>query len=97
VLEEIGLPDRTGRLLVIAHYTDPLPRGDAIMFMYDGGVLDDPGQIRLQTSELKSFRFVHPDNLEQLTTERLALRLRMAMIARESGRTVEIVNGKVIE
>jgi ADP-ribose pyrophosphatase YjhB (NUDIX family) len=97
VFEEIGLSDRTGRLLVIAHYTDPLPRGDAIMFVYEGGVLYDPGQIVLQTSELKSFRFVHPDRLEELITERLALRLRMAIIARNTGKTFEIVNGKVIQ
>ena len=97
VLEEIGLANRTGRLLVLAHYTDPLPRGDAIMFQYDGGVIDDPATIQLQASELKSYRFIHPDNLEEVATERLAKRLRAAIIARETDRTIEMVNGKVIE
>ena len=97
VREEIGLSNRTGRLLALAHYTDPLPRGDAIMFQYDCGVLDDPTQIQLQTSELKSFQFVAPDDLDQLTTERLALRLRAAILAQKTGKTIEIVNGKVIE
>jgi ADP-ribose pyrophosphatase YjhB (NUDIX family) len=96
-LEEIGLDIVTGRLLVLSHQIDPPPRGDSIMFVYDGGVVSDSSAIRLQKSELVSFRFVAGENLEQVATERLAKRVRGAIIARETGRTIEMVNGKVIE
>ena len=96
-LEEVGFENPIGRLLVLAHQTDPAPRGDSIMFVYDGGVVTDTTAIRLQTSELVSFRFVPAEDLEQVATERLAKRIRAAIIARETGRTIEMVNGKVIE
>ncbi|MEJ7838961.1 MAG: NUDIX hydrolase [Thermomicrobiales bacterium] len=97
VMEELGLANRTGRLLVLSHTSDPLPRGDAIMFQYDGGLLDDPTLITLQKSELISFRFVPLEDMERLVTERLATRLRAAIRARASGATLELVNGKAIE
>jgi hypothetical protein len=67
------------------------------MFVYDGGIISDSSAIRLQASELVSYRFIARDDLEQVATERLARRIRAAIIARETGRTIEMVNGKVIE
>jgi ADP-ribose pyrophosphatase YjhB (NUDIX family) len=96
-LEEIGLEIVVGRLLVLGHQTDSPPRGDSIMFVYDGGIISDRSAIRLQASELVSYRFIAGDDLEQVATERLARRIRAAIIARETGRTIEMVNGKVIE
>jgi ADP-ribose pyrophosphatase YjhB (NUDIX family) len=94
--EEIGLDGITGRLLVVAHQTDPLPRGDSIMFTYDGGVLHDTSVIRLQADELLSWQFVAADDLETRTTPRLASRMRASLQARREGITIEMVNGEVV-
>ena len=95
-LEELGLDLPTGRLLVLEHQIEPAPRGDSLMFVYDGGVIDDASSITLQASELLSFRFVPVDQLERITTERLSRRVRQALAARESGRFVEMVNGEAV-
>jgi 8-oxo-dGTP diphosphatase len=61
--EELGLTIVPGRLLVMDHQALPPPRGDSIMFVYDGGVLADPSAIVLQAGELRSFRFLPADEL----------------------------------
>jgi 8-oxo-dGTP diphosphatase len=93
VEEELGLEVVIGRMLVIDHRTDPPPKGDSIMTIYDGGVLSDLGTIRLQADELGSYQFVPVDELEQYVTERLAYRVREALRAQADGCTVEIING----
>lgn len=93
VREELGLEVAVGRMLVIDHRTDPPPKGDSIMIVYDGGALADPETIRLQTDELGSYQFVPVDELEQYLTERLAYRVRQALRARDEGCTAEIING----
>ena len=45
VREELGLDIAPGRLLVIDHRNLPLPKGDSVMLVYDGGVLDQTGNI----------------------------------------------------
>lgn len=89
-LEELGIEPDIGRLLALEHKTEPEPRGDSIMFIYDGGLLPDPSAISLQETARKSFRFVEPDELDVLVTSRLAYRIRCAMRARTDGTTVEI-------
>jgi ADP-ribose pyrophosphatase YjhB (NUDIX family) len=96
-LEELGLDVPTGRLLVMEHQIEPAPRGDSLMFVYNGGVIADPSQIRLQVEELRSFRFVEVDQLERVTTPRLARRVRQALIARQRGIFVEMVNGVAVD
>jgi ADP-ribose pyrophosphatase YjhB (NUDIX family) len=96
-LEELGLDLPTGRLLVMEHQIEPEPRGDSLMFVYNGGVLEDASHIRLQADELRSFRFVEADQLERITTDRLARRIRQALIARERGVFIEMVNGVAVD
>ena len=38
--EELGVDVAVGRLLVLDHQTDGGDRGDSVMFVYDGGVLN---------------------------------------------------------
>ncbi len=62
--EEFGLDLQLGRLLVIEYQTEAQPRGDSVMFVYDGGVLEDPGKLRLAAGELRSFAFIPAENLQ---------------------------------
>ncbi len=39
--EELGLDVAIGRLLILEHQIEAPPRGDSIMFVYDGGTLRD--------------------------------------------------------
>ncbi|WP_332522616.1 NUDIX domain-containing protein [Mycolicibacterium baixiangningiae] len=39
--EELGIDIAGGRLLVLDHQTDEGNRGDSVMFVYDGGVVDE--------------------------------------------------------
>jgi 8-oxo-dGTP pyrophosphatase MutT (NUDIX family) len=95
-LEEIGLDIRPGRLLALEHQVEPPPRGDSLMFIYDGGTLEDSAAIRLQAEEIRSFRFVAADDLDRVTTARLARRIRQALISHEQGCLIEMVNGEPI-
>ncbi len=93
--EELGLDVAIGRLLVLEHQIEALPRGDSIMFVYDGGTLRDDVPIQLPAEELRSHRFVAADELDQYMSPRLANRLRHALQARAAGSTIELVNGIV--
>lgn len=92
-LEELGLEIDVGRLLVLEHQTESGERGDSIMFVYDGGILRDGSSIRLPAEELRSFRFVEPDELSQMTSERIARRVRFAFEALTTGQFIEMTNG----
>jgi 8-oxo-dGTP pyrophosphatase MutT (NUDIX family) len=96
VREELGLDLVPGRLLVLDHKSEPPPRGDAILLIYDGGQLDDPEAIRLQEAELRSYRFVPVTELDRLVTEAFAYRVRQALRARRDGIVIEIVNGRAV-
>jgi len=94
--EEIGLDIDLGPLLVMMHATLPPPRGDSIMFVYDGGIIKDTSRIELDASELASYRFVAPDELTAVLSPRLARRMEMALHSRLSGRMVELVSGEML-
>lgn len=62
VLEELGLERRMERLLVVAWKSPEPPQNEALLFVFDGGVLSDDeiAAIRLPADELRSYRFVDP-------------------------------------
>ncbi|MDQ3096719.1 MAG: NUDIX hydrolase [Chloroflexota bacterium] len=91
--EELGIDVAVGRLLVTEHQTEDSFKGDSIMYIYDGGVVSDPGTIRIAADEIRSFRFVQPDDLHALMTAKLARRLAAALRARAGGIVVELENG----
>ena len=92
--EELGLELEIGRLLVLDHQTEAGERGDSIMFVYDGGRINDPAAIQLQADELRSFRFVEEGELDALTTARLANRARAALRALATGQVLELLKGE---
>jgi ADP-ribose pyrophosphatase YjhB (NUDIX family) len=94
VREELGIEIGLGRMLVIDHKSEFMPRGDSTMIVYDGGVLTNPSSIRLESSELRSFRFMAEEELAEFLTAGLAFRVRSAIRAVETGTVVEIVDGR---
>lgn len=93
--EELGLDIAVGRLLVVDHQTDGGERGDSVMFVYGGGVLEEATLNRVApTVEGRGVVLVDPLRLDEVTIPRLAGRIRHAMAAREIGRVVEAVNGE---
>lgn len=93
--EELGLTDiALGRLLVIDHQHDPPPRGDSIMFVYDLGTLHNTTALYPAPDELRSYAFVHPGELDSITSTRLAGRVRAALKARTEDTMIELVNGE---
>lgn len=96
LVEELGLAIVPGRLLVLDHQTLPPPRHDSMMFVYDGGTIADPATIVLQESELRSFRFLAPGDLEIVMKPRLASRMREALRARHEGILIERHDGIIV-
>ena len=94
--EELGLTVDVGRLLCLEWQGPELDRTESVMFVYDGGALQDPDAIRLSPNELASFRFVESAELDALMPARLARRARAALRALVDGKLVELENGMAI-
>ncbi|MCC8244640.1 NUDIX hydrolase [Saccharothrix luteola] len=94
VLEELGLAVEPGPLLVV----DWAPSGeqDRVLFIFDGGSLGS-ATIRLQASELRSYRYVEPGEVPDALIPRLARRVSAALDARERGVTLYLEHGLVTE
>ncbi|MFI6708497.1 NUDIX domain-containing protein [Nonomuraea sp. NPDC050478] len=95
--EELGIQPAIGRLLV-ADWA-PLPQeGDKVLFVFDGGILDDEviKQIRFVDNELSAYEFRRVDELDGLMIERLARRLKAAATARKQGKTVYLEHGRAV-
>ncbi|HEY0718873.1 MAG TPA: NUDIX hydrolase [Streptosporangiaceae bacterium] len=94
VEEELGLTLALGTLLAVAWAA---PEGErprpSVSFIFDGGVLADPGTIRLQKEELDDWRFVPPAALDQYLPPFMARRARAAMVARATGRAAYVASG----
>jgi 8-oxo-dGTP pyrophosphatase MutT (NUDIX family) len=92
--EELGIDIAVGRLLVLDHQTDEGDRGDSVMFVYDGGVVDEAALRSVPASEEgRGVVLVDPADLGGATIPRLANRICAALTARDTARVVEAVNG----
>lgn len=90
VLEEIGIDIELGSLLVFDHRSEPEPKGDAIMMVYDAGVISDASSVKIDPEEIKAAQFVPIDLLDRHVRSTMALRLRAAIRARHEQRLIEI-------
>ena len=79
VNEELGLDVGAGELMGV-DYRPPTPggRGNALRFVFDGGVLtsDQIDRIVLPVDEIRAWRFVDVDDLDEYLIPVLANRLR---------------------
>lgn len=89
VLEEIGLAIQPGPLLSIGYLRDR-GRGDALRFVFWGGVLDEIAisQIRLPVDELSEYRFVTLVEAGQLLRPTLYAQVVQAIQNLQSGQQV---------
>ncbi|MEO3860035.1 NUDIX hydrolase [Acrocarpospora sp. B8E8] len=89
VVEETGLKIEARALLVV-DFVPPL--GDRpkpmINFLFDGGLVADPGLIRLQTDELDEFDFFSWKEASARLSDLTAPRMPAAREARQTGRTI---------
>jgi len=85
IAEELGLNVHVGRLLVVDWA--PHPRGEKVLFVFDGGLLRDATvqRIRLQDEELASYRFVPPGEIGSWLPPRLTRRMTAALAAKADG------------
>ena len=89
VEEELGIALTPGPLLVVdwAPPEGQRPRS-FVYFLFDGGVLADTREIRLQAAELDAFRLTRPDELPRFLPQFLAARVTAALAARASGAAI---------
>lgn len=95
IREELGITPPLGRMLV----TDWAPadgEGDKILYIFDGGALDDDDLTRIafEDGEIAEFRYVALSDLDDLVPARLARRLRTAMAAKSEGRAMYAEHGQ---
>ncbi|GLW07770.1 hypothetical protein Misp01_29000 [Microtetraspora sp. NBRC 13810] len=93
VAEELGIRPPIGRLLVADWAPDG--DGDKILFVFDGGVLDDETRaaIVFADDELTGYAFHPVHEVDGLVIDRLARRLRAAVAARDGGATAYLEGG----
>jgi 8-oxo-dGTP diphosphatase len=94
VREELGLEVSVGRLLVVDYTSENEEYTEALMWVFDGGILSDTQilSIKLPASELKSFRFVDLLELEPLVIPRMFRRLEQAFFAILNNQTLYLEN-----
>jgi ADP-ribose pyrophosphatase YjhB (NUDIX family) len=94
VAEELGWEIGIGRLLVVDWLPEAPPKTEALVFVYDGGVVEATGMpIRLQGSALNAYGFVDLEGATGLASERAERRFKAALAARRMGRVLELEDG----
>jgi 8-oxo-dGTP diphosphatase len=93
VEEELGLTLAISKLLAV---TWAGPEGyrpkPSVSFVFDGGVLADPGTIRLQKEELDDWRFVAPADFDEYLPPFMARRARAAVTAKATGQAAYVAS-----
>lgn len=95
VKEELGLDISIGRLLCVDYVKQKPPKGESLVFIFEGGILSDKqiNKIKLQEDELTDLKFVKPEEALKLFGEKLKFRMQSALKALEDKTTLYIENG----
>lgn len=90
VSEEINLNQEIGRLLVLDYNSPNDPKTESLMFIFDGGVLQDSdiATIQLPADELSEFGFFSQAALPEAMTKPLRYRVLAAWQQYDCGQTV---------
>ena len=96
VKEELGIVVVPGRLLV----TDWVPprenRTEGLMYVFAGGTITDTVDIHLPAEELRSWQWCSVEEVDARMSPLLARRVRAALLAGETGRTLYLENGELV-
>ena len=89
VAEELGWTGEIGRLLVVDWLPDLRGQGDRILFLFDGGVVDEgfAGRAVLPPEELREARFVGVDTLHEHLGPGMVRRVTEAIAHAAAGTT----------
>ncbi|MGC9665024.1 NUDIX domain-containing protein [Planosporangium sp. 12N6] len=98
VREELGIEYTGGRLLVVDWVAPHGPWDDSLMFVFDGGVLqdEDRARISLRDGELAEFRFVPLDEAGLLLRPYVRRRVEAAVRAVREAATAYLHDGLAI-
>lgn len=99
VNEELGLVVKPGRLLVVDWVPPRETRTEGLMFVFSGGVLSAAavGLLRLPAEELRRWAWCGPAEVNERLSPLLARRVVAAVRAEETGSTVYLENGELVE
>ncbi len=96
IQEELGIAYTGGRLLVVDWVSPHGPWDDSLMFVFDGGVMNEGEQsgITLPDGELTSFRFCAPSETSRMLRPYVWLRVEEALTALRNGTTSYLHDGR---
>jgi 8-oxo-dGTP pyrophosphatase MutT (NUDIX family)/transcriptional regulator with XRE-family HTH domain len=97
--EELGLELAIGRLLCVDWVSPHGPWDDSLMFIFDGGVLDqrDVSRLRLLDDELAAFRFFTKDEASALLRPHVWRRVEVALDALRTGQARYLEDGHTVD
>jgi 8-oxo-dGTP diphosphatase len=98
VKEEIALDITVSKLLSFHYFSSAFDRIEGMVFLFDGGTLDERriGQIRLQATELDRFRFVGLEQALPLLEQNLATQIRHSLLSSNGQNPVYMENGRIL-
>ncbi|MET9974473.1 NUDIX hydrolase [Streptomyces anulatus] len=94
VREELDIAPPIGRLLAM-DWAPSEAEGDKILYLFDGGVLDQAtlNRVVFKDGEIRAVAFHPVSGIAKLTIPRLARRIEQAVQARQRGETVYLEHG----
>jgi hypothetical protein len=97
VAEELGIFPAIGQLLIV-DWAPNEREGDKLLFVFDGGTLDDAllQSILLPADELERWEYVNPTQLDRYLPPRLVLRVSAALHARDRGAPSYVEHGRAV-
>ncbi len=87
-LEEVGLAVTISRCLVIHYRASQGEQDENIMFAFDGGIISDIAELKLDGKEIAEAKFVSFQDAAPLVGERIASRLPACEQALKEKRTI---------
>ncbi|GAA2969427.1 MULTISPECIES: NUDIX domain-containing protein [Streptomyces] len=96
VREELGIAPPIGQLLAV-DWAPSDGEGDKILYLFDGGVLDQVvlDRVEFRDGEIRAVAFHPVCKVSTVTIPRLARRIEQAVQARQRGETVYLEHGGV--
>jgi 8-oxo-dGTP diphosphatase len=93
--EELGLELAVGRLLVVDWLPPRFPKTEGLMFLFDGGMLDESAIARflLPEDEIADWEFVEPADVAARASSSLGTRIEEALASLSAGDTRYLESG----
>jgi 8-oxo-dGTP diphosphatase len=91
--EELGLRRAIGRLLALDYVPSAGKRTEGSVVVFDGGAIEDAGQVRLAVDELSQWAFIEADRLGEYLPPLQHRRALAALRARRDGQALYLEEG----